>query len=64
MKSIFKRTQRRFDVSVQVDFLGSKLNLSVPVSALTKSQAKKLAQEVVLKKINVSAHTVHKVNTK
>lgn len=64
MKSIFKKVQRKFDVSVHVEFLGSKTNLSVPVSAFSKREAKKMAKDIVLKRINVSSHSCKRIKTR
>lgn len=60
LKSIFKK-ERKFEVGVTIHLFGEKMELSVPVTTTSKSRAKKIAVDLVQKKIVVTAKDARKV---
>lgn len=61
MKSIFKRQPKKFNVGVYIHLFGEKMELSVPITTTSKGLAKKLAVDLVQKKIVVTAKDARKV---
>lgn len=61
MKSIFKRKERKFEVGVTIHLFGEKMELLVPITTTSKGLAKKLAVDLVQKKIVVTAKDARKV---
>lgn len=61
MKSIFKRQPKKFNVGVDIHLFGEKMELSVPITTTSKGLAKKLAVDLVQKKIIVTAKDARKV---
>lgn len=61
MKSIFKRQPKKFNVGVDIHLFGEKMELSVPITTTSKGLAKKLAVDLVPKKIFVTAKDARKV---
>lgn len=61
MKSIFKRQPKKFNVGVDIHLFGEKMELSVLIITIFKGLAKKLAVDLVQKKIIVVAKDCRKV---
>lgn len=62
--SIFKRKERNYNVGVTIHLIGEKMELSVPVTTTSKSLAKKIATDLVQRKIIVVPNSCRKVFNK